>query len=81
MVFDSQLRDSGPISREFWEHQAPCPMGFRCRILDNGLFILNLNGSCGSLIYLQRESNLLIQVSYHTQIAFDKHKRAPEPLP
>ena len=34
-----------------------------------------------SLIYVQRESDLLIRVSYHTQTAFDKHERAPEPLP
>ena len=33
------------------------------------------------LIYLQRESDLLIRVSYHTQIAFEKHERAPERLP
>ena len=24
--------------------------GFRCRILDNGLFVLNLSGSCGSVM-------------------------------
>ena len=33
------------------------------------------------LIYLQRESDLLIRVSYHTQTAFEKHERAPERLP
>ena len=33
------------------------------------------------LIYLQRESDLLIWVSYHTQTAFEKHERAPERLP
>ena len=30
------------------------------------------------LIYLQRESDTLIQVSYHTQTAFAKQKRAPD---
>ena len=30
------------------------------------------------LIYLQRESDLLIRVSYHTQTAFEKHERAPD---
>ena len=34
----------------FWEHRAPRVVGFRCRILDNGLFILNLSGSCGSVM-------------------------------
>ena len=28
----------------------PRVLGFRCRILDNGLFILNLSGSCGSVM-------------------------------
>ena len=34
----------------FWQHRAPRVVGFRCRILDNGLFILNLSGSCGSVM-------------------------------
>ena len=29
----------------FWQHRAPRVVGFRCRILDNGLLILNLSGS------------------------------------
>ena len=40
----------------------PRLVGFRCRILDNGLPL--------------RESNLFIRVSYHTQTAFDKQDRA-----
>ena len=36
--------------RWFWEHMRPRVVGFRCRILDNGLFILNLSGSCGSVM-------------------------------
>ena len=55
--------------------------GFRCRILDEGLFVLNLSGSCGSVmthLSLTRESDLLIRVSYHYQTAFDKKARAPD---
>ena len=32
------------------------------------------------LIYLQRKSDTLIQVSYHTQKAFATEKRAPDTL-
>ena len=31
-----------------------------------------------SFSYLQRESDLLIRVSYHTLTAFEKHERAPD---
>ena len=39
--------------------------GFRCRILDNELFVLNLSGSCGSVMTLG-------------QTASDKQARAPD---
>ena len=29
------------------EHMRPRVADFRCRILDNGLYILNFSGSCG----------------------------------
>ena len=67
-------------------HMNPRAADFRPRILDNGLLILNLSGLCwlvmshpdSWLIYLQRENDTLIQVSYHTQTAFATQKRAPK---
>ena len=68
----------------------PRAANFGCLILDNGLFISNLSGSCGLdmshvtsndvtwLIYLQREIDTLIQVSYQSQTAFAKQERAPD---
>ena len=34
----------------FESTKRPRVVGFRCRILDNGLFILKLSGSCGSVM-------------------------------
>ena len=57
MVQDSSLRlEIGPINifksfnAGFCEYMRPRAADFRCRILDNGLFILNLSGSFGLVL-------------------------------
>ena len=60
----------------------PRAADFRCRFLNNGSFILNLNDSCRLVMthLSQKESDTLIQVSYHTKTAYATQKRAPETL-
>ena len=42
-----QVKLFNTSNKEMCEHMRPRAADFRCRILDNGLFISNLSGSCG----------------------------------